>query len=85
VSSIRAISGALINVFDANKITPRCRVDATFDCRDARFNRCPSAAAKSRTNTSAGRIDTCSNRIRPDSTPRPKSHHVCGQHSERPH
>jgi hypothetical protein len=69
VIHIRPICGTLINVFEAKRIEARCLVDATFDCFDSRFNRCPSCGANSRTNTSGGRIDTSSGRMRPDSTP----------------
>ena len=64
--------GALINVFEASRINARCLTDDSFDCFDNRFNRCPSSGANSRTNTSGGRIDTSSGRMRPDSTPPPE-------------
>jgi hypothetical protein len=58
-----------MSVFDANKIEARCRVEASFDCRDNRFKRWPWKGASSRTKTSGGRIDTSSGRMRPNSTP----------------
>ena len=79
VSSIRAICGALINVFEASRINARSLVEARFDCFDSRFNRCPSCGANSRTNTSGGRIRTSLGRMRPDSTQPSRSLPVSGQ------
>jgi hypothetical protein len=36
LSNMRAISGALINVFEASRIIARCLVEASFDCFDNR-------------------------------------------------
>ena len=65
---MRAICGTLINVAEASRIEARCRVDACFAVLDSRFSRCPSCGANSRTNTSGGRIDTSSSRMRSNST-----------------
>ncbi len=66
VSSMRAISGALISVFEASRISARCLVEASFDCFESRFSRCPSCGASSRTNTWGDASTPSSGRMRPE-------------------
>jgi hypothetical protein len=69
VCHMRAISGADMPVFDANRTDARWRVEKCFARFERRFNVTASPCANGRTNTSGGRITTSIIGMRPCSPP----------------